>query len=219
MLWVVTGDRDGSPAVLRFRQRERRWEVPGWVRRPEGIFGTDARGLRLRLIKADLWAVPSQVIPSTLYRFSGVQRVDEFRGQDMKLVSCARDLAESATGNLLLRSCENELQEVRVDGMDLALVATRPMVPNEDAADRWTDEIVVAHGARAIVALNIGAIMPSTRPTRARIIEVDSLGVARSLFDDADVVVRSMAVTPRSVIAVLFRGDGSADAVQLLRPR
>jgi hypothetical protein len=54
---------------------------------------------------------------------------------------------------------------------------------------------------------------------RARVAEVDSVGGVRTLLDEKDAAVRSLAVTPRSVIAVLRRADGSADAVVIPRKR
>jgi hypothetical protein len=219
MLWAVTGDRDGAPAVIRFRPFERRWEVPGWTRRPVGIFGLDARGLRLRLVGSDLWAIPSRTIPSSLYRFADLIRVDEFRGRDLKMLSCARDVAESAAGNLLLVSCENELQEIRVDGMDLALVSARPTLPLETDAETWSEEVIATDGADAVVALNTRPVMPSVRPGRVRMAELDSAGPARPVLEVPAASVRSMTLTPRWIIAVLSRDDGTMDAVRVGRRR
>ncbi|MEO8560990.1 MAG: toll/interleukin-1 receptor domain-containing protein [bacterium] len=219
MMWAVTGERDGDAAIVRFRPGERRWEVPTWVLRPEGVVGADARGLLLRLVKNDLWAVTAHASPSSLYHIVDPMRIDEFGGRDLKMVSCAHDVATSAAGNLLLLSCDNELQEVSVEGKALTLVSARRTLPSESAPGNWTDEILIPDGRAVVVALNTEVNQPSGRPRRARIAEIDSAGAVATLLDVRDAVVRSMAVTTTMVIAVLRRADGSTDAMRLTRRR
>lgn len=217
MLWVVTGERDGDPAVLRFRPVEREWELPGWVTKPEGIVGGEARGLELRTVKGELWAVTAGTSPSSLYRLAYPNTLDEHGGHDNRIVSCAHDLTASAAGNLLLLSCENELQEVRDEGGDLRLLAARPTLPGESAAGNRTYELIVADGSTAVVALNTEVGQPNNRPGRTRVAEVDSAGAVRTLLDTRDAVVTSMAVTPRWLVAVLRRAGGTTDAVKVAR--
>jgi hypothetical protein len=49
--------------------------------------------------------------------------------------------------------------------------------------------------------------------------EVDSAGVVVPLLDVPGAVVQSLGVTPRSVIAVLRRADGSTDVEVVSRKR
>jgi hypothetical protein len=217
-VWVVTGDRDGEPAVLRFHGDERKWDVPGWAARPEGIIGMNADGLVPRWIGGDLWAVETRTSPSSLYHMMGFARIDTFPGHDLGLVRCATDLAESAAGNPLFLSCDNELQEVVIDDGKLRLVSTRPTLPSESGPGRWTYELIARDSASVIVALNTEVGQPNNRPSRARIAEVDSVGVV-TLLDVADAVVHKMAVTPRAVIALIRLADGSSDGVVVPRRR
>jgi hypothetical protein len=217
MVWAVTGDRDGEPAVLRFRTAERQWDVPGWSSRPEGIIGSDADGLVLRLIGKDLWGVTATTSPSSLYHMMNFVRIDEFGGHDLALVSCATDIAESAAGNPLFLSCGNELQEVVAEGGELRLISARPTLPSESGLGRWTDEIIARDSGSVIVALNTEVGQPNNRPGHARIAEVDSAGAVTTLLDMQDAVVRAMAVTPRSVVALIRLADGRADAIVVPR--
>ena len=217
MLWAVTGERDGDPAVLRFRSVEREWELPTWVAKPEGIVGGEARGLALRTVNGELWAVTAGTSPSSLYRLAYPNTIDEHGGHASRMVSCAHDLTASAAGNLLLLSCENELQEVRDEGGDLRLLGVRPTLPSESAQGNWTYERIISDAATAVVALNTEVGQPNNRPGRARVAEVDSAGAVRTLLDTRDAVVTSMAVTPRWLVAVLRRADGTTDVVKVGR--
>jgi hypothetical protein len=219
MLWAVTGERDGDAAVLRFRQEERRWEVPTWALRTDGLVGGDARGLVLRLINGDLWAVSANSSPASLYHFVDFTRIDEFSGHELQMVSCAHDVAESAAGNLLVLSCSNELQELSVEGKTLTLVASRPTLPSESGPGKWTDELIMRDSATVVIALNTEIGQPNNRPAHARVAEVDSLGKVTQLLDVPDAVVRSMAVTPRLVAVVLQRANGSMDGMWIPRRR
>jgi hypothetical protein len=78
---------------------------------------------------------------------------------------------------------------------------------------------VVADGGGAVIALNTRPVMPSVRPGRLRIAELDSAGPATPVLEVAGASVLSMAVTPRWVIAVLGRVDGSTDALRVARKR
>lgn len=216
-LWVTTGDRDGEPTVLRFRL-DRVWDVPTFTVDSAG-FGRDAMGVRLRNIKGELWGARMRGNPSSLYHLVGFIRIDRFRGRDLKLVSCAHDVAESPAGNPLILSCDNELQEVYSEGNGLRLVGTRPTLPPERLPRSSTYDILATDSSRVIVALNTEATEPNNRPLHARIAEVDSVGVVKSLLDVKDAVVQSMAVTRRSVVAVLKRADQSSDVVIVSRRR
>lgn len=212
-LWAVTGERDGDPALLRFKLPERHWTVATWAAQPRG-FDQDARGLLLRPVRNELWAVTAQTTPSYLYRIAAPTRVDEFSGHDLQMVSCAHDIAESAGGNLLFLSCSNELQEVRAEEQRLILVKARPTLASQSGPGNWTDEIIVRDGNAVFVALNTN--QPPSRPAHARIAQVDDRGVT-TLFDLADAVVISMAVTRRLVVAVLKQADGSVSVVMIER--
>ena len=216
MAWVVTGDRAGEPAVLRFRTPERRWVLPTWAGRPEGLVGNDAHGLVLRPFKDGLWAVKTETSPSSLYHFMGFVRVDIFSGHDLQMVSCAHDLAASSAGNLLLLSCDNELLEIQAEGKELRLVSTQMTLPSEARPGNWTYDIIVPAGKSVVVALNTELIQP-LRPQHARIAEVDSAGSVKTLLDNRDAVVHSLAVTPRFVIAVLRLVSGQFDTLLLDR--
>jgi hypothetical protein len=217
-LWVTTGERDGEPAILRFRL-ERKWDVPTWSLQPEGFVGGDARGLLLRRVGTELWGVTAATTPSSLFHLVGFIRIDELRGHDLRTVSCAHDLASTAAGNLLALSCDNELQELAVEGKQVTLVSARPTLPSESGPNNWTDELIVADGAATIVALNTEVNQPNNRPGHARIVEVDSAGASRLRLDVRDAVVRSMAVTPKAIVAVLRRADGRFEGVRTTRGR
>jgi hypothetical protein len=215
--WVTTGDRDGEPTMLRFRTGERRWEVATFVVDTAG-FGSDALGVRLRDINGELWGASVRASASFVYHVVGFVRIDRFNGRNLKLVSCAHDVAESPSGNALFLSCDNELQEVYAEGNQITLVRTRPTLPSERATGNFTYDILESDSSRVIVALNTvsGA---NDRPTHARIAEVDSAGQVNTLLDIKDAVVRSMGVTPGSVVAVLRRADGSSDVTVVSRRR
>jgi hypothetical protein len=217
-LWVTTGDWDGEPTVLRFRPDERVWDVPTFTIDSAG-FGRDAMGVRLRNIKGELWGARVRGNPSSLYHLVGFIRIDKFHGRDLKLVSCAHDVAESPAGNPLILSCDNELQEIYSEGNRLQLVRTRPTLPPERLTGSSTYDILATDSSRVIVALNTESAEPNNRPLHARIAEVDSAGVVKSLLDVKDAVVQSMAVTRRSVVAVLRRADQSTDVVIVSRRR
>jgi hypothetical protein len=182
-------------------------------------FGAEANGVRLRDVYGDLWGVRTRGQPSALYHMVGFVRVDRFDGKDTKLVRCAHDLGDTPAKNLLFVSCDNELQEVAVDAKQLTLVRARPTLPPERAPGTTSYDLLATDSTwTAFVALSTVA-EPNDRPVRARVAEVDSVGGVRTLLDEKDAAVRSLAVTPRSVIAVLRRADGSADAVVIPRKR
>ncbi len=213
-LWVVTGERDGDPAVLRLRPN-RQWVVATDAITVPPEFDFDARGLRLRTIGRELWAVTGETTPSSLYRIWGTIRVDEVRGHDVPMVSCAHDLAEGAGGTMLLLSCDNELLEVVTDSRPPRLIRSRSTLPSESAPENWTDEIIVRDGASVFIAFNT-QLRPSLRPAHARIARVDDGGVA-TLLDERDAIVTSMAVASRAILAVLRRADGTTDAISVTR--
>lgn len=217
-IYVTTGDRDGEPTILRWQSYGHRWSVLTFAVDSAG-FGADANGVRLRDVYGDLWGVRTRGEPSALYHMVGFVRVDRFDGKDTKLVRCAHDLGDTPAKNLLFVSCDNELQEVAVDGKQLTLVRARPTLPPDRAPGTTSYDLLATDSTwTAFVALSTGA-EPNDRPVRARVAEVDSVGAVRTLLDEKDAAVRSLAVTPRSVIAVLRRADGSADAVVIPRKR
>jgi hypothetical protein len=216
-LWVTTGDRDGEPGVLRYRPADGSWNVPTFAVDTAG-FGPDANGVRLRDIRGELWGARARGHPSALYHFNGFIRIDRFDGRELGLVRCAHDVAAAPSGNVLFLGCDNALQEVSVESRVLTVVRTRPTLPPDAAPGTSSYDLLVADSTRVIVALNtVGR--PDDRPVRARVAEVDSVGGVRSLLDVTGAVVTSLGVTSRSVIAVLRRADGSADAVVAARSR
>jgi hypothetical protein len=151
-LWVVTGDRDGSPAVLRFRSEDRSWDLPNFLAMPEGIVGGEARDLELRFIGTELWAIARKRPRSDLYHLVSPMRVDDYLGADLPLVSCAHDLAATPAGNMLLLSCDNRLQEIRESQQKLGvldLVSSRPTLPNDTIAGATRSDVIVADSTRA----------------------------------------------------------------------
>lgn len=218
MWWAVTGNRDGAPAVMRFNVFNKQWEVFTWSTRPEGIVGAEALGLRLRHVGSDLWGIVARSGSPTLYHLVGAIRVDTISGDSIAMLRCAHDLAESIAGNLLLVSCENELQEVSVEGRHLTLVSVRPTVPRDSGGAATTGEIIAPDSIGTVVALN-ATLPPNDAPARARIVALDSAGPATPLLDERDAIVRSMAVTPRLVASVLLRRDGSTQVVWIPRPQ
>ena len=215
-LWVTTGDRDGEPSVLRYRSPEGRWEVVSWMLDTAG-FGPDAKGVRLRAIGDQLWGASTNGVPARLYHLvDPFVRIDRFDGRTLPLVRCATDVAESEKKNPVVLSCENELQELESIGNSIRLIGARPTLPKDAPPARMTSNLLATHGRSVIVALNSEGSDP--RPSRTRIAEVDSTGAVTPLLDERDAAVRSLAVTPRLVVAVLRLADGSAD-VKVMRRR
>ena len=105
------------------------------------------------------------------------------------------------------------------DASEFRLVRTRPTLPAERAAGTSSYDLLEADSSRVVVALNTVADQPNDRPLHARIAEVDSVGAVASLLDMKETIVQSIGITPRSVVAVLRRSDGSTDAVVVPRKR
>jgi hypothetical protein len=143
----------------------------------------------------------------------GAVRVDEVNGNDVPMIRCAHDVAENGSGNMLLLSCDNALQEILAAGRDLTLLQSQQVLPPDSTSGDLTTEIIVPDGRIVFVALNSET---SESPGRARILRVDEQGSVK-LFDEPDAVIVSMAVTPRAVLAVFRRADGSWDARRIDR--
>ena len=216
-LWVTTGDRDGEPTVLRYRHYDSKWEVPTFTANTAG-FGAEANGVRLRRINDDLWGVRARGDTSVLYHFLGFIRIDRFDGKDRAIVRCAHDIAPAPPKNILLLSCENELQEIYADASVFTLVRTRPTLPPDRTPGTSQYDLLERDSTSVIVALNTTAAAPNDKPVRARVAEVDSAGTVQ-LLDVPDAVVQSLGVTSRSVVVVMRRADGSTDVAVAPRKR
>lgn len=216
MPWVTTGGRDGDPAVLRMRPGGE-WVVAtsaeGMLNPPPGF---DARGLRLRSTGVELWALAGATSPSRLYRIEWRIRVDEARGDDADLVRCADDLAEGPDRIMIFLSCENELLEFRNDGASLHLLRKSPALESENVPGNRTRDLIVTEGSTVFVALSTEGDPSANRREHARIVRVAGPDV-ETLYEERDAVVTSMAVTPRAVLAVLKRAEGTIDAVRIAR--
>lgn len=215
-LWVTTGDRDGEPTVLRYRNYDGTWEVATFTADTAG-FGPAANGVRLRRINGDLWGVRARGDTSTVYHFLGFIRIDHFDGKDRAIVRCAHDIAPAPPKNVLLLSCENELQEIYADASVFTLVRTRQTLPPDRTPGTVQYDLLERDSTDVFVALNTAA--PNDKPVRARVAAVDSAGTVRRLLDVRDAVVQSLGVTPRSVVVVLRRADGSMDVQVAPRTR
>lgn len=214
--WVATAATDGTPAILRQRPTGE-WVVATWAMTvPPAPLEFDARGLRLRVIGSELWAVTTDTIPANLYRIMGTVRVDRVSGADNSAIRCAHDLAESADGNMLMLSCDNELQEILAAGRDLTVLRSWPALPSESTPGGRTWELIVPDGGTVFVALNTQTQHPTDRPVRARIVRVDD-GGSTPLFDEANVIIKSMAATPRDVLVVLRHADGTSESRRIAR--
>ena len=216
-LWMTTGDRDGEPTVLRFRGLDRTWEVATFTVDTAG-FGPDANGVRLRDVAGEIYGVRMRGDTSALYHLVGFIRIDRFDGKDLKLVRCAHDVAAAPSGNPIFLSCDNELQEVSVDGRQLTVVRTKPTLPVDRTPATSSWDLIEADSGHVIVALNT-ASKPNDTPVRARLAAVDAAGSVRQLFDRSGAVVESVAMTQLSVVAVLRLANGSTDVVVLPRQR
>jgi TIR domain-containing protein len=217
-LWVTTGDRDGEPTVLRYRNYDSTWEVATFTADTAG-FGTEANGVRLRRINGDLWGVRARGDTSTVYHFLGFIRIDRFDGKDRAIVRCAHDIAPAPPKNLLLLSCENELQEIYADASVFTLVRSRPTLPPDRTLGTTSYDLLERDSTNVIVALNTAGAAPNGKPVRGRVAEVDSAGNVRRFLDVRDAVVQSLGVTSRSVVVVLRRADGSMDVEVVPRNR
>jgi hypothetical protein len=216
-LWVTTGDRDGEPTVLRYRNYDSTWEVATFSADTAG-FGADANGVRLRRINGDLWGVRARGDTSAVYHFLGFIRIDRFDGTDRAIVRCAHDIAPAPPQHLLLLSCENELQEIYADASVFTLVRTRPTLPPDRTPGRTSYHLLERDSTDVFVALNTAAT-PNDKPVRSRVAVVDSAGKVRRLLDVPDAVVQSLGVTSRSVVVVLRRADGAMDVAVAPRQR
>ena len=213
ILWVVTHETDGEAALLRLRPN-REWVVAtSAMAAPPDSLEFDARDLKLEAFGSELWAITTRRNPASLYRIMGAVRVDEVNGNDVPMIRCAHDVAENGSGNMLLLSCDNALQEILAAGRDLTLLQSQQVLPPDSTSGDLTTEIIVPDGRIVFVALNSET---SGSPGRARILRVDEQGSVK-LFDEPDAVIVSMAVTPRAVLAVFRRADGSWDARRIDR--
>ena len=216
--WVTTGDRDGVPTVLRYRRGTTQWEVATWSVDTAG-FGREAKGVRLRNIKGELWAAKTSGVPSTVYHMEGFVRVDRFDGKDLKLVSCAHDVAESPQGNPMFLSCDNELQEVEEQARSMTLLRTWPPLPVERTPGAAYHHLFATDSGALFVAVTAEEGAPNGAPVRAQVfaIRLDSAGAAIPVLNEPGATVRSLAASRRQVVAVLRRADGSSDVI--VRPR
>ena len=220
-LWIVTGERDGDPTVLHFRQPKRQWVVATWPTMKDG-FGLDARGLRLRSIGEHLWGVTAETTPSSLYAIDSAH-LQTFDGHDVEMVSCAHDLAESSAGNLLFLSCANDLMEVRRDGDALRLVRQTATAPSESARGNWTSEIIATLGDTVVVALNTENVDPRPAPSHLRIVVVRPGKPPSMVLDERDAIATSIEPTVDAhgaieVYAILARLNGQRDAIRVPVP-
>jgi hypothetical protein len=216
--WVTTGDRDGEPTVLRYRVGASQWEVPTWVVDTAG-FGPEAKGVRLRDINGELWGAKTSGAPSTLYHVVDFTRIDRFDGKDLKLVSCAHDVAGSPRGNAMFLSCDHELQEVEVQSRSMTLLRTWPPLPVERAPGAVMHHLFATDSGTVFVAVNAEAGAPNGAAVRAQVfaIPLDTSGAPIPLLNEPGATVRSLAASRRQVVAVLRRAGGSIDVV--VRPR
>jgi hypothetical protein len=219
VLWAVTGGPDGAPAVLKHRVGG--WQLPTWMAGDYLTVGdlgeTVLNGLRLRNVDGVLWAVARNpaVTGGRLYRIMGAIRVDRAEG-DGSAGECASDVAGGPHGSLLLVSCTNELQEVQVDGARLVRGPSQPTLPVEAGPGTRTDEILAVDGTATIIAFNTFDAGPGGRPRRTRIARVLNGRVDEiSRFEDAAAV--SLAVSPRAILVVLRRPDGSFESAAVPR--
>ncbi len=79
-----------------------------------------------------------------------------------------------------------------------------------------TRDLIVTQGSTVFVALNTEGEPSAKRREHARIVRVAESDV-EALYEERDAVVTSMAVTPRAVLAVLKRAEGTIDAVRIAR--
>ena len=216
--WVTTGDRDGEPTVLRYRVGASQWEVATWVVDTAG-FGPEATGVRLRDIKGALWGARTSGLPSVLYHMVDFVRIDRFDGKDLKLVSCAQDVATSPRGNPMFLSCDHELQEVEVESRSMTLLRTWPPLPVERTPGAATHHLFAADSGTVFVAINTEDGAPNGAPVRTQVfaIPLEAPGTPIPVLNEPGATVRSLAASRRQVVAVLRRADGSSDVV--VRPR
>ncbi len=203
VLWVVTREGEGDAAVLRLRPNGE-WAVATEAMTvPPTRDEFDPRDLEFEAFGPELWTVTTRSSPSNLYRIMGTIRVDRVSGAEVPMIRCAHDIAESATGRMLLLSCDGELQEILAAGMDLSLLRSRPVLPPDSLAGRIVSEQIVADGDAVFVALNTEGENDSPR---ARVVLVRDIG-STPLFDIAGAAITSMAVTSRAVLVVLRHSE------------
>jgi hypothetical protein len=208
-LWMTTSDRDGEPTIIRYHSADQTWDIPTFSADTAG-FGPEANGVTLHDLRGMLWGVRARGYPSAIYHLVTFTRIDRFYGKDMKLVACAHDLGVTPSLNVLFLSCDNELQEVSVEGNQLRVVHVRPTLPPDRTPGTSSYDLMQVDSNNVVVALSTVA-SPNDVPVRARVAEIDSAGLVQPLLDVKDVAVTSLALTSRSVVAVVRRADGSSD--------
>jgi hypothetical protein len=99
---------------------------------------------------------------------------------------------------------------VSVEGNQLRVVHVRPTLPPDRTPGTSSYDLMQVDSNNVVVALSTVA-SPNDVPVRARVAEIDSAGLVQPLLDVKDVAVTSLALTSRSVVAVVRRADGSSD--------
>ncbi len=216
-VWAAVEGPDGDAALLRLRRPEKQWVEASWGYMPDG-YRFDARGVRLRAVNDELWAVSAAGDPPSLHRVVGVTRVDAFPGDSIDAVRCAHDVAQGAAGGLLLLSCDGTLQEMRLDGRKLVSggPAKEASLPSAGVSGVRLDELVARAGGDVFVATSVYDDPPGDAPNAALLYHVADSG-GRKVAQLAEAVITSLAVAPRSVVAVIRRLDGSVDVVSIPR--
>lgn len=208
-IWVTTGG-GGRPALLHFTRDS------GWVN--DTLPGPLTDDTRLRAHRGHwLYVVPAGRTRSPLYHVYGNAPwvFAKAVADSAPSPACARDLAESVDHTFLLVSCEGKLEEVTVDGSRWFPVRTLATLPMERDSSLGTVELLAADSAAVFVALSLHRAADG-RPERAIILRV-AQGTATPLAELPRAAVTSLAVTPRQVIAVLRRVDGTTEAIAIPR--
>jgi hypothetical protein len=216
-LWAAVEGSDGDAALLRLRRPEKQWVEATWAYMPDG-YRLDARGARLRVVNDELWAVSAASDPPSLHRVVGATRVDAFPGDSIDAVRCAHDVAQGATGGLLLLSCDGTLQEMRLDGR--RLVSDRPAkeasLPAAAMRGVRLDELVARAGGDVFVATSVYDDPPADLPNSALVYHVGDSG-GRKVAQLTEMAITSLAVAPQAIVAVIRRLDGSTDLLSMPR--
>lgn len=208
-IWVTTGG-GGRPALLHFTRDS------GWVN--DTLPGQLADDTRLRTHRGHwLYVVPGGRTRSPLYHVYGNAPwvFAKAVADSVPSTTCARDLAESVDHTFFLVSCEGKLEEVTVDGSRFFPVRTLATLPVERDPSAGTVELLAADSGAVLVALSRHRAADG-RPERATILRV-AHGVATPLAEVRRAAVTSLAITPRQVIAVLLRANGTTEAITIPR--
>ena len=111
---------------------------------------------------------------------------------------------------------------VSTDGKVTAIAAGNATITATAAADAGAKSsalitITADKGVQSVTVAPSNAILAPGQTLQAGATVATTSGVAKTVMDTRNAIVTSMAVTPRWIVVVLKRADGSTDAMRIAR--